>query len=424
VVADFFDDSGRRRQAMANRPARITSSTLIVLAFVAMTLGPVAVIEFPHEMARWQVAIANEDYLNGKLQPAIDRMDRAIRWDADDATLYYTRAKFRFDARQWHEGLDDCDAAMRLANDAYWVIELRCQFLQHVDAFPEAIAQWQKLFKIRPPVSTGERVHLLNGLAYMRAVGNLELGEAVRDIEEGLKLAGGQAAILDPAGMLYLGRGQSESKNGDDEKAVASFSRAWELADDVFQQNKKRLEATRAAPASAIEYADRLRLLTPHLAAVLTQRAAAYDRLGRADAAKKDRQRIEQLSENGNLSIATPLQLGQVLDQINLISNLLDTRGFLQYRQGNLAAARRDMQRAAEMIDWVRKAFPWRLEVEPFQIMDLRLEKLRQRTVSEASAVIHYHSSLVHRAAKRNEKADEELDAVRRLGFEPDDHLF
>ncbi len=106
------------------RAGKTRGEVLVVIATIALVVVPVATVEWPREIARWQQAAAMELRLRDDYIAAVAHMDRAIAWDDSDAQLFLQRAEYKLNAQQWQSGLEDCDRARQLDPDDPLVAEL------------------------------------------------------------------------------------------------------------------------------------------------------------------------------------------------------------------------------------------------------------------------------------------------------------
>ena len=98
----------------------------------------------------------------------------------------------------------------------------------------------------------GQRAHYLNGLAYTRAVGRLELAAGLISAEEAVAIAVNRVAQLDPAGLLHFGRGCTAAQRDDEALALTSFNEAAKSAGDLYQHNVARVQALASVPREAL----------------------------------------------------------------------------------------------------------------------------------------------------------------------------
>jgi tetratricopeptide (TPR) repeat protein len=178
---------------------------LLVLAALLILLAPFVAVLGPVEIAAWHLAAAQEERAAGKKEEAYDRLTDAMRWSPRSAGLYLQRAAWKLEDKQLDEALGDADQAAELNPDDYDTLSLRALILQHLDRHAEAIQDWKAIDRLSLTRGWPDRTTALNGLAYARAVGKLDLKEATRNVEEALKLEPRNPAILDTRGyLLYL----------------------------------------------------------------------------------------------------------------------------------------------------------------------------------------------------------------------------
>ena len=407
---------------------------MIVLVAVALVVVPVAMAEFPIEVGRWYLAAAIDMSLDCDFEGAIGKVDRAISLNPSDPELYQYRAGWKLRTMQLDSGLDDCDSARMLLLQSRQmdaktdkllesVASLRSVFLQHLNRHPEAVMEWKQLVSGTDQTHDGRLAHRLNGLAYSRALGKIDLEIGVEEADRALEILGNRAVILDPGGYLHFAAGCSALKN-DQKSALMNLSAAAGRAEDAYQAADKRARALESGMRNAFRYEERLRVLKPHLAGILAVRATLLHEIGRGKDAERDRLRMKELSENGNISVAEPVDLTKAIQRVMSASNTLDTRGFLYYQMGDLSAARDDLVKAVEMAEWAEKAFPWYIESKKHTILDMRTLERGRELKGLTTAVTRYHRMLVYEALGMKEEANKDRKAILAAGHEPGDHLF
>ncbi len=131
---------------------------------------------------------------------------------------------------------------------------------------------------------------VLNGLAYARALANIELDEALRDVNRALELTGKQAALLDTRGYIHFRRGAFESARADLNEAI-SLLEAEQSAGGSQGKTKSR-ETTHEDPREE----RRLKKERDHtLAVLLYHRLLILNELEAEVEADMDRKRIVEL---------------------------------------------------------------------------------------------------------------------------------
>jgi len=202
----------------------------------------------------------------------------------------------------------------------------------------------------------------------------------------------------------------------------------WMLEDEQFRK--------------ALEDYDRALALDPNHLWALIQRSEVFQHLGRHAEAIRDWKKLverhwsasaEQRADflNGlayaqSLDNAKNPELDKALENVIQALNLagqnpamLDTRGYIHYRRGNLEAAEADLNLAVAGMETQHRAFE-----QSRQYTDRR-EFARQLKKSRRSlAVIRYHRALVYDALGKSKEAEADRLRVRQLGFTPAPSLF
>ncbi|MCU0961892.1 MAG: hypothetical protein MUF48_17490 [Pirellulaceae bacterium] len=407
------------------RSGQVLVTLLVILITVSLVVVPVLLAEWPHELSRWCRAAAAEADLDGDYAQAVAHMDRAIHWDGTDPQLYLQRALYHLETKQWELGLADCDRARERNGDPVAIAELRAQLLQHLGRHQEAVAQWREIVFGGGDVLPERRAQHLNGLAYAQAVANLDLDQALVAVEESLRLTANAAAMYDPAGVISFGRAVTARDLEDLATALSSLNDAAESAAAALEATTQRIAAApRQDLRGALAQATEMQSMRAHLAGILRQRVGVNEALGHSEAAQQDEQRLAELSTGGQLVAAAPYPLSAAIERVNRVASVLDTRGFVLYRIGQLDAALEDLTRASQAGEWLSHAMDWILDETKHRVTDVRLILQRKHQDARTRAVIAYHRMLVLQALGRAEEAERDAQLVRDLGYEPGEALF
>jgi tetratricopeptide (TPR) repeat protein len=238
---------------------------------LAATVGPCAYLEAPREVSRWYLAAAQVEREAGHKELADQQMSHAQRWSPDDPAIFLARAEWRREDGQYLAALEDVNSVNERIPDNPAVLIERSQILQHLGRHDEAIADWRSLDRMSVTSGIPSRPMALNGLAYARAVGNVQLDEALKGIEEALVMQPGDPMFLDTHGFILYRQGKYSESITDMERAVIDIE-------------KLLREPTKDRP-----------LLIQGVAAVRYHRALVLEKLGRYAEAKLDRARAKQL---------------------------------------------------------------------------------------------------------------------------------
>jgi tetratricopeptide (TPR) repeat protein len=398
---------------------------LVVFAAIALVVVPVVLAEWPREIARWQLAAARELALQNQPAAAVSRMDRALAWNHQDAGLLLQRARYKLMTRQWQSALEDCDRARELAPNNPLVGTLRSTVLMYLGRYDEAVAEMRELVQATAKGQLFERAERLNGLAYAAAVGNVDLEEAVAAADEAWRIGRNLPAALDPAGVLHFGRAVTAQAQGDDALALSSVTEARDQAEAILGSLVKQAETlAKADPEQLPVMTDETEAIREHLAGILQLRISICQKLGQAEDAARDEQRIKTLTVDGNLAAVEPYNLFTAAMRVQECAGLLDTRGYLLYRLKKYDLARRDLDLAAQAQQRILEAEPWLIDLNKHNVVDIRplLQGLDER--KRTLAVILYHRSLVWQALGKHEEVKRDQQRVHDLGYEPNEQLF
>lgn len=205
----------------------------------------------------------------------------------------------------------------------------------------------------------------------------------------------------------------------------------------IWLREDDRLDEALAACNSAIE-------ANPDHVAARAERSQILQQLGRFAEAVEDWKSIAHVNERS--AVVSEVVIWNALAYARAVANielkdaladadravarfpdaaaLLDTRGFLHYRLGNDADAKRDLDRAVSIAEAQRAPFK---EGAPRKLpsgVDPREWPAELKSLDNELAVIIYHRSLVLERLGDQQGADADRDRVRQLGFTPDDQLF
>ena len=214
----------------------------------------------------------------GRKAEAYERLGLVIGWSPAESDLVLERARWRVLDGQYAEALDDCDRALKLEPENANSLLLRSQVYQHLGRHPEAIADMKFLDRLSRAKKQIDRTLVLNGLAYARALGGVELTEGLKDANEALHAAPKDAAILDTRGYVLYKQGEHEAALPDMNAAVEGIERDF----------KRQFGAASGSSPRRDEAAKSVAVIRYHRALVL-------EKLGRYAEAKLDRARAKQL---------------------------------------------------------------------------------------------------------------------------------
>jgi tetratricopeptide (TPR) repeat protein len=237
---------------------------LLVLAMV----GPCAYVQTPREIARWYLAAAQVEREAKNKELADQYITRAQAWMPE---ILLMRSQWRHEDGDYSAALDDLTALAEHFPDDPAILSARATEYQHLGRHDEAIADWKSLDRLSMTGGIPSREQALNGLAYARAVAKRELDEALKGVEEALKIAPRDPMILDTRGFILYHQGKHDA-------ALADMNEAVKGVEDLYKQppTSRRIDAQ-------------------GVAVVRYHRALVLEKLGRFAEAKADRARAKLL---------------------------------------------------------------------------------------------------------------------------------
>ena len=227
--------------------------------------------------------------------------------------------------------------------------------------------------------------------------------EALARLDVALRWAGDNAAV-------YVCRADWMLEDEQFQKALEDYDRALAVEPDHLWALIQRSEVLQHLGRHAEAIQDWKKLVERHQSASAEQRAVFLNGLAYAqslDNAKKPE--LDKALEN-------------IIQALNLAGQdpaMLDTRGYVHYRRGNLEAAQADLNLAVTGMETQNK------ELEQTRQYTDRREFAQQLKKSRKSlAVIRYHRALVYDALGKPKEAEADRRRVRELGFVPGPSLF
>ncbi|HEX7375516.1 MAG TPA: hypothetical protein VF278_00310 [Pirellulales bacterium] len=301
-IPPTFDDDVPRRPRGSFLTATVRS--LLVLAFIGLLAGWAWKSDLASDvrrlMARRLISNAAHKYRNlGDAPGALADLDRAAIWAPNEAVIYGFRAEVRFTQGDITGCLSDLNQTIRLSPRYSRAYLLRSQVYQRLDRHRDAIDDLTKAIHLSPSRDTLTR----NNRAYARAVANVEIDEALVDVQQALDfieqdlaeaqrgfnqaetadLTEQKATYLDTRGYIYFRQGKQEA-------ALADLNQAIELTNTYYEQ-KLAMEQPARRPALQKQYDQVFAVMYHH-------RGLVYEKLGRPSEAKSDLDHGDSLGYN------------------------------------------------------------------------------------------------------------------------------
>ena len=264
-------------------------SVLVVVFMVAIVVIPLFYTSFFDELGRWQLAAAWEQRLDGDLEAAINSLTLALEVDPHHVEIYLQRA-------EWHDQLGDRKAALRdynkvqeFADNDRRMLLGRAMTYHGMGKPAESIRDLEQLLE----ASSGQNLAIaLNILAYVRALNNTDLDQALLDIVESIDVLGAVPALLDTRGFIRYQLGEFEAARDDLEEAVKGYS-------EELRSTQRRLKGGQRIIDFRI-YQLKVQAEKETFAVVVYHRGLIYEKLGEMELAQVDFDKVRELGFEPN----------------------------------------------------------------------------------------------------------------------------
>src|SRR5262245_10067609 len=189
---------------------------LVVMAMIIST----AITQGPREVGRWHLAKAIKLRGQGDKEGAYQELAAAIKGLPDRPELVLRRAEWEIDDGDKEKALADIDKCLEKAGNELLWMQVHSLFLQNSGEFKRAVEDWKKIEKFSKRSGSPPRASALNGLAYAQALANVELDDALANVNKALDLAPNEPAVLDTRGFVLYRRGENEEALKEMDRAV------------------------------------------------------------------------------------------------------------------------------------------------------------------------------------------------------------
>ncbi|HEY2412698.1 MAG TPA: hypothetical protein VGI40_10670 [Pirellulaceae bacterium] len=195
---------------------------------------PYVVVQVPREIGRWHLASACQLRAKGEAESAYEELDAAAYWFPNSPELLLQRAEWKLKDGKKEEALAEAEQVVTAGKESYRWLIVHASFVQHAGDFASAVEDWKKIeqFSLRSGIPS--RATALNGLAYAQALANVDVDEALKNVDEALELVPKEPNILDTRGFVYFRRGDYESALKDLDRAVKGLDDDLAVADEAL----------------------------------------------------------------------------------------------------------------------------------------------------------------------------------------------
>jgi len=237
-------------------------------------------------MAQYHATRAQQRALADDYNGALSEIDRAIAWSRDTGALHRFRGQLNVEVDDLDQAVVDYSKALELMPSEATAAEVQIrlersmvyQRLRKVDA---ALEDLNKAAKRQP-----QDPRILNARAYARAVFEVEVAEALVDIQQALKASSGaeNAAFLDTRGYVYFRLEKYDEALKDIQAAIRQTEEDRQQVLNVLG-NRKNDVATRRL----------LEQFSHDLAVMYHHRGEIYEKQGNKKGAEADLRKADEL---------------------------------------------------------------------------------------------------------------------------------
>lgn len=295
VPQQFDDDAAEAPPSPYQRRLRWIVGVLLAM-FVGTMLFRSQLADVGRQaMADYYLSRAQRHYHAARYDDALSEIDRALVWHDAVAEVYFFRARLKKELQDIDGAIADLGQALekiavsREAVRAQLYVERSFLYLRQ-KKHTEALADMDAAFELR----AARDALMLNTRAYVRALCNVQLDEALKDIEQALKWSSDDnAAFIDTRGYVYY-----RLKRYDE--ALADIERAIELT------SAERADLVSALNSASVSEAVRKRELKNfdnNVGVMIYHRGEIHEQLGHKEQAEADKRRGIELGYNPELGV-------------------------------------------------------------------------------------------------------------------------
>jgi tetratricopeptide (TPR) repeat protein len=428
----------------------------LVSGFCAVLIIPLMAYGCGPEWARWDAAQAVMAYEQGDVEGAIDQLTAAVEKSPRDPSLKLSLAQKLIESNQPFQAERVCDEILKRFPDNDRALVSKANSQQAQGNFEKGLETFNRRAKARSWLISDSYLKL-NERAYYRALAGVELGSAKDDIDLAIQRIVKLSRFGEtnhPVSLLarsliasaLIGRqiGMTEAAAQrmtpliDRLRATADASNA-ELNRNIIEQSTRQFPPPAEVSKSNNNLRSTIRTHEKTLALLLTTRALCHQDLEMIDLSNQDRAEVRSLVLDADELLASLPADNTCLAQLSVSVSLLDTRGFIVSQlpeeefenigsrkkpiafASNLASALVDLNQAIFAHEIFAQSLGSKVHNHMENLIDLNTAKLE---IPKMKAVLRYHRMLLLEKMGDQETADQDRAKIRRLGFEPGQHLF
>ena len=421
-----------------------TTTRLLLTLILLIVLGPVIGKEYRREISRWHHAAARQLWLEEKPQQALGKAAMALRWNSSDHDVLTDRAQWFTELGRYEDSLADWNQAIELQPDRIALYLQRCTTYLHLQRGDQVVADWKLIMRLHEAEgslesqATDQLFNLYNNRAYHFSVAAVQLDDALDDANRAVDLLGGNIAMLDRHGFSQYLQAYELHLEGQHQAALARMKLAIKWADKTWARWQTQQPDRTWRPGAVKLHQQRSMELKRYRATLFFLRSQLHKKLNRPKLHQQDLDQIKNLGFHEKpltlLFAETTNPRQQVVKLRRLLANqrespdarsmILDTRGFILWRQKQARAALWDLELAVDFADSQTRMLKALLKRQKTIAVDLRPFQQDLMLLNKNLAVILYHRSLAYEALDQPARSERDQQRIQELGYELSPHLF
>ncbi len=273
---------------LADRPRGPRIGPWLTVLIPCFLIGVVCVILgmwfIPKELQQWRLASAEEQRLNGDPAGAMQKLNQDIQKNPRDIELRRRKSQWLLEDKQYQAALDEINQIISWRPADVAAYAQRTLIYHSMGEHKKAVDDFKRILGFDAVSAGRSRAQALNGLAYARALANVEIDEGLANIDEAMRLEGENYAMLDTRGFLYY-------RKGDFDRALKDLDHAVNFAEASYQEQSSASPsiADRRLKKQADQQASQA------LSVIHYHRALIHEGRKEADEAESDRRRVREL---------------------------------------------------------------------------------------------------------------------------------
>jgi tetratricopeptide (TPR) repeat protein len=280
----FHDDAPAPRRKISLKAKRFVLLFVLLGIVVPVLFGPQILTAGREALAQWLSNRATRKFFSGNYKGALADVNWAIGCSPESRELYFLRAHCKEKVADLNGSLADWNRSIGLTNSSTelsMIHSCRSWIYVRLERYPEAIEDASQAVKLSPTSSN------LNSRAYVRALANMQLNDALADINKALEDIGeDNAEFLDTRGYLLHLLDHDDQALKDLERAITlteRFKLTLNLQRNVFD---------------AVSLAAQVKEANHSLAVMYHHRGLVYEKLGNKDESERDLHHGNELGYN------------------------------------------------------------------------------------------------------------------------------